>query len=155
MANPGDRCNIFQSIDELSEARTVQELVALLQPILHQLAYVAVTEGSVAATNEEWHDRFTDNLYEASASEHRQASLAQVRPPPVPAPVESRRAVSSSSSTTRKASGKPRRDAFPSDNVTHPGIPPAIRSRPAPGNLPASLMAIMNGSHHSLTEQDD
>jgi hypothetical protein len=155
MTNPGDRCNIFKDIDDLSEARTVQELTARLRPILNQLAYVAVTEGSVAATNEEWHEKFTDNLYEATADDHRQASLAQVRlPASAPPPV---RAASAAPASKRSASSsKPRnRDAFPSDNVAHPGIPPAVRSRPAPGNLPPSLMAIMNGSHPSFDERED
>ena len=120
----GSRCAIYDRIDTLDEARTVAELLRRLKPILNELAYYAVTgEAAVMETREEWHSQYTDALYGETSSDYKAGRATAGRAGPAP----------------RADGGRSERSQAP---------PPA--NRPRPGDLPASLRAIMNGSHASL-----
>ena len=95
----GERCGIFEDIDNLQEARTVAELVERLRPLLSELAYHAVSgEGAVLEAREEWRTEYGDALAQEASAE---------------------------------APGPPQRHQ-------------------ATNRLPASLLAIMRGTHPSL-----
>jgi hypothetical protein len=71
----GNRCVIYDRIDALEDARTVDELVQMLRPILQELAYYGVTgEAAVLEAHEEWHDTYTRRL--RTESDQDQASVA-------------------------------------------------------------------------------
>lgn len=137
MAN---RCAIYTQIDELSSARTLQELIAKLQPILSTLAFESVAgESSALAYQEEWHQQYTDKLYQETSA----ASSADARGARARESAEARR-----ESAPRAAAPNPSRGARRPQQA-----PPSNRSRP--GDLPASLAQILHGTHPSLTESDD
>lgn len=148
-----NQCDIYDQIDGLDEARTVAELVTKLKPILNRLAYVAVTgEGSVMDSHETWHDNFTDALYSAASSDHREGQLSNVMLPSAPAPVPK-------ATKPRKHAEKPIADHDPRLRTasTHGRNPvqQAPPARPAASSIPPSLLAIMEGRHPSLREPDD
>ena len=65
----GSPNNIYAKIEKLDEAKTVKELVSILKPILNELAYYSVTgDGAVMEMREDWHNTFTDYMYEAAGS---------------------------------------------------------------------------------------
>jgi hypothetical protein len=70
----GNRCVIYDEIEELSEARTVADLVRRLKPILSELAYYGVTgETAVLEAHEEWRSQYTDRLRDESTQPAAQA----------------------------------------------------------------------------------
>jgi hypothetical protein len=125
---------VDQQIDSLDEAKTVGELVARLKPILHQLSYyVTIGEGAVSEAHEEWHDEFTNRLYDAAGADFQEAQVKQ-----------SARKVTEAKKQEERPQ-KPMAKLIPRD---------APKNRPAKSNISPSLLAIMNGSHESLKEED-
>lgn len=121
----GNRCAIYDRIDALDEVRTVADLLRRLKPILNELAYYAVTgEAAVMETREEWHSQYTDALYGETSSDHKAGRAAGAG----------------------RAGPAPRADGGRGERAP----PPPPTNRPRPGDLPASLRAIMNGSHSSF-----
>ncbi len=77
---------LYSQIDRLGSARTVQELVRHLQPILEQLAYAATTgEADIIERHEEWHNEFADRLYQAAETDRQEVA----KPPPAAAKIRS------------------------------------------------------------------
>ena len=65
----GSKNNIYTKIEKLDEAKTVKELANMLKPILNELAYYTITgDGAVMEMHENWHNTFTDYMYEAAGS---------------------------------------------------------------------------------------
>ena len=162
MTSQEDQCKVFEEIDALSEARSVQDLVRRLQPILNRLAYVAVAEGSVMATHEEWHEKFTDRLYEAASNDRRappdmsggHGGHNGMGAPIAAAPRGASRSGSKGGSSAPRREGRDRDREALGDSFSVPGVQ-AVPRRQAAGSLPPSLAAIMNGTHTSLSERDD
>jgi len=144
LGSTGNRCVIYENIDALSEARTVADLVRRLKPILSELAYYAVTgEASVMETREEWHSQYADALYYESASDYNAASAGRAGPP---AGLPGRAGVPPAG----RPGAPPGARRHDRDEQRRPAPPPS--NRPRPGDIPSSLQAIMNGSHHSLKD---
>lgn len=144
LGSTGNRCGIYEKIDALDEARSVADLVRRLKPILSELAYYAVTgEASVMEAREEWHSQYADALYHESASEYNAARAA------VPAGRAGVSAGRAGGVPAGRPSGSPSRRRDRDERR-----PPPPSNRPRPGDIPSSLQAIMNGSHHSLKEDD-
>ena len=149
VGNTGNRCEIYEKIDALDEARSVSDLVKRLKPILGELAYYAVTgEGAVMDTREEWHNSYTNALYSEAASDH---SANQAQP-------SATRGTGSAHAPTNRGSGSAHapinRGSGSARAPTHQGSGSArapsngwasLPSRPHPRDLPPSLRAIMNG----------
>lgn len=121
----GERCEIYNQIDDLKKAASIQDLVRRLTPILDELAYHAVNgEAAVMDTRDEWHTEYAARLRgdigkEAAAKQQAAAGSTGARPP---------------SSTRRKHKA--------------PAAPP-------PSDLPSSLQRIMSGRHESFNPSDD
>jgi hypothetical protein len=156
----GAHCSIADQIDTLGEARTVGELAARLKPILDKLAYYAVTgEGAVLEAHETWHTMYTDRLYEAAGAD-RTAALATAGLPSTSTQTVIRRGgphADHEKGRTRgaRAPGKHSASAeggFGDSDERLPLAPPS--NRPRADNVPASLRAIMDGTHPSLREDD-
>ena len=147
LGSTGNRCGIYEKIDALDEARSVADLVRRLKPILSELAYYAVTgEASVMEAREEWHSQYADALYYESASEYNAAAGR--------AAVPAGRTGAPAGRTGAPAGAlapSPTRRRHDRDEQRRP---PPPSNRPRPGDIPSSLQAIMNGSHHSLKEDD-
>ena len=127
----GSRCAIYERIDALDEARTVADLLRRLKPILNELAYYAVTgEAAVMETREEWHSQYTDALYGETSSDHKAGRAAAAG-----------RAGPAARGDGTRSERSERSERAP--------LPPPT-NRPRPEDLPASLRAIMNGSHSSF-----
>jgi hypothetical protein len=153
----GNRCEIYEKIDALDEARTVADLVKRLKPILSELAYYAVTgEAAVMETREEWHSQYADALYGATASDFNADRAAAAAPRAAPARAASARAPAPSGAGRvdpgPARSGKGRGDGG-GERRHAQAAPPT--NRPRPGDIPPSLQAIMDGSHPSFKEDDD
>lgn len=161
----GNRCAIYDKIDALERAPTVAALVAQLRPILNELAYYAVTgEAAVNETHEEWHTTFTDRLYEAMGSDRSAAIARAGAPGAMPAPsstvlaraaeLDRARGQAGRRPQAKPAAGGGRTEGGFGDSADRlPPAPPGNRPRPG-GPIPSSLLAIMNGSHPSLREDD-
>jgi len=132
----GSRCKIYDKIDALDGARSVQDIVKCLKPILNELAYYAVTgEGAVMDTQEEWHTNFKEAL-------HEELGLEQKREEPAPKQTDEpprRKKKKKGGKKSRKSNKEPT---------------PAKESTSATGLTPA-LQAIMGGTHPSLNEDED
>lgn len=132
-SSPG-RCAIYEEIDSLAdcmnlpEANRLPTLIAATQAILNQMAYYMInSDGALLETQERWHDKYTDRLYEA-AGQARTEAVAQRAAAPIP---------------SGSIAGNDR-------------VPPAaIPVRRAPGDIPASLRRILNGSHESLRDDEN
>ena len=176
----GNRCVIYDRIDELGEARTVAELVQMLRPILQELAYYGVTgEAAVLEAHEEWHDTYTRRLRseseQASASVATSLARAPMRAEP-PARHSSSRELdsepparhsssssaarsrdSSSHSSSRDSGAHAAARAFSAHSAARASEPPSSRragvytpARINGSGLSQGLMSIMTGRHPSL-----
>ena len=154
----GRRCEIYEKIDALDEARTVADLAKRLQGILAELAYYAVTgEGAVVETHEEWRSQYADALYDAAASDANNDRVAATAAdalysaaPRAPAP--SRIAKTARAAKPGTGHGERPRTPAPPSGRLQAAPPTANRSRP--GDIPASLRTIMDGSHPSFKENE-
>ncbi len=139
----GDRCNIYNEIDDLSSARTQPELVAKLQKILSALAYDSVAgDASALAYQESWRTQYTDALYEetgaaAAADSRGQSSRRESTPRPAP-----------------RAANPPREQPRPQPRQQARAQQAPPSNRPRAGDLPLSLQQIFQGTHPTLTETD-
>jgi hypothetical protein len=128
--------SIYDHIDGLDSARTVADLVSRLKPILEELAYASeVGDGAVMKATEQWHSDYTDALYEETADDHARGPAAAPR---------DRNAKNAKTAQARSA---PHTDK-PMVVSQKKQLPPP--NRPNPGNIPPSLVAIMQGTHPSL-----
>ncbi|MFA6166488.1 MAG: hypothetical protein WC700_07735 [Gemmatimonadaceae bacterium] len=129
---------LSRQIDALDEAKTVSDLVAKLKPILHTLGYYAtMSDGAVIESHEEWHEGVTDMLYSGTNEDYTAAPVAQRAPPPVAQP-------------------KPKKKPLRADDVVRTPTfvaREAPKNRPPRGNVPPSLLAIMQGTHDTLREE--
>ena len=147
--------NIYTKIEKLDEAKTVKELLTLLKPILNELAYYSVTgDGAVMDIRENWHNTFTDYMYEAAGSniQPKQGQQVQQNQPHQPHQSHQSQQPHQPQSDLRQRS-QPQKT---SGHTTQPPQPPAQPkqqlNRPDPKYLPYSLSAIMNGTHSSFNE---
>ena len=131
---------IYPKIEKLDEAKTVKELVTLLKPILNELAYYSITgDGAVMEMREDWHNTFTDYMYEAAGS--------NVQPPQrqqQPQQQQMRQQPQQQMRQQSQMQSQPQMQAQPKQQQQ--------LNRPDPRNLPYSLSAIMNGTHSSFSE---
>jgi hypothetical protein len=122
--------SIYNLIDGLNDSKSIPDLVARLKPILEKLAYISeVGEGAAFQAHEQWHNEYTEALYEGTQGDYvadrenkrtQRAQPAQRQPP-------------QSHSGPRKQQAPP--------------------TRANPGDIPSSLLAIMNGTHPTLNER--
>lgn len=144
---------IYPKIEKLDEAKTVKELVALLKPILNELAYYSITgDGAVMEMREDWHNTFTDYMYEAAGS--------NVQPPQrQQQPQQQQQMRQQPQQQMRQQSQM--QSQMQAQMQAQPQMQPQMQAqpkqqqqlnRPDPRNLPYSLSAIMNGTHSSFSE---
>jgi len=123
----GNRCVIYNHIDDLSEARSVADLVRRLQPILSELAYYGVTgETAVLEAHEEWRTQYTDRLRSESTAPPAAGGGFGAAMPEAHEPAFSEPAA-------RPHRGSGRSSERPSSS--HSNRPPA---RPSPASEPSS-----------------
>ena len=173
----GNRCVIYDRIDALEDARTVDELVQMLRPILQELAYYGVTgEAAVLEAHEEWHDTYTRRL--RTESDQDQASVAtSLARAPAPSrhardgererarPSTSAGTHSSAHSSTGTHSSSAARAHSGAHSSAHSGAHSSARASEPPSSrragvytparinatgLSQGLMSIMTGRHPSL-----
>lgn len=78
----GNRCSIYSAIDGLDEARTVQDLVKRLKPILSELAYYGINgEAAILESREEWHTQYSGELQREGGAPLAAAQRAPAVPP--------------------------------------------------------------------------
>lgn len=94
-------------------------------------------------SQETWHEGFTDALYSAASSDHREGQLSSAA---APAPQKAAR--------PRKQTERDPRARAAATHSRGP-VQQAPPTRPPAGSLPPSLRAIMEGVHPSLREADD
>jgi hypothetical protein len=142
--------NLFENIEGLSECTTVAELVAKLKPILNAMAFYCVSsDGAVLETQEEWHGTFTDRLYEALGKDRKTAKAAQSTVSRAASPEDLRTAPLTSAAAQNAPIARPKKGRRGGARAA------PLPKRPAPSNIPASLQAIMDGTHPSLAEKED
>ena len=139
----GNRCVIYDRIDELGEARTVAELVQLLRPILQELAYYGVTgEAAVLEAHEEWHDTYTRRLRTESDQESASVATSLARAPAR----ERAEPPARHSRDSERAHPSARASELPSSRRAGVYTPARINA----SGLSHGLMSIMTGRHPSL-----
>jgi len=156
----GNRCNIYEFIDKIKDAKSFEEAKPFLIPLLELCAYVIVqSDAAVLEDHEAWRDTFAGRLREAAA---QQSGGSNFPPPaynapaygaPVPVPGNPRIHASSGGGAPRKPPGaKPPPKA---GGVNESDGRLAVRSaRPPHQGIPPSLQSIMNGTHPSLHNDD-
>jgi len=150
----GNRCIIYNHIDDLSEARSVADLVRRLQPILSELAYYGVTgETAVLEAHEEWRTQYTDRLRSESTAPPAAGGGFGAAPPESHEPAFSEPAArphrSGRSSERPSSSHSNRAPARPSQAPARPSLAPTRPSQaPArPGQAPARPGLQESDSH--------
>jgi hypothetical protein len=166
----GNRCVIYDRIDALEDARTVDELVQMLRPILQELAYYGVTgEAAVLEAHEEWHDTYTRRLRTESDQDQASVATSLAR-----APAPSRHArdgererarPSTSAGGTHSSTGTHSSSAARAHSGAHSSAHSSARASEPPSSrragvytparinatgLSQGLMSIMTGRHPSL-----
>jgi len=147
-------------IDALSETADHAEMVTALQKVLRTMAfYVSQSEAAVLEYREAWHDSYTDALYlDAGSREAQEQSASGVkrfqqrdRNQLATEAARPRTRVGTSAATLYSGAERAalQRAALQSAAVEKTA---AARSRQA--SIPASLRAIMAGSHPSFRETD-
>jgi hypothetical protein len=149
---------IYDRIDNLDGAKTVQDLAARIKPILEELAYMAqVGDGAAFQAHEQWHDDYTDLLYQGTEKEYKKTQHKNVPTDSVSGPVPK----ISASGPAPKASAPVTRRRDPPEFVDDPYAmvhslaqprqqkPP---TRPSPDAISPSLRSILDGSHPTLRE---
>ena len=145
---------LHKDINALSKTKSHEELVASLQKILRTMTfYISQSEGVILEQREQWHDEYTDALYEDAASRVGPVTVA-------PTPAER------GPSSERR--GRKHRDDRSEDYLSRSGLSPDERlsrqrqaltassaTRGIPSNIPDSLKAILNGTHPSFREEDN
>lgn len=134
--------NLVHDIDALSATTTHHKLVVEIQKILHTIAYyISQSEAAILECREGWHDEYTKALY------HDAGKSSVVAPNGGCS--ERRTAVSE-----RKTKSRAGRRGSASRGVGAKSTRrPATRTeaaRPYQANIPASLRAIMDGTHPSF-----
>jgi hypothetical protein len=158
----GSRDNIYDKIDGLSKCETMSQLIPKLQAILSNMAYYVInSDGAILETHEEWQTDFTERLRsdvgamkDAKKLSARQQRGPRASPPGDALDSESIELAGEISLAEPVAPVKPTR-AKPKKSREKGPAPPG-GARPAQlEDVPASLLAIMNGSHPSLRQEDD
>lgn len=154
----GNRCNIYEFIDKIKEAKSLEELKTYLVPMLELCAYVIVqSDAAVLEDHENWRDTFAGRLREAAAQSgggggggFPPAVYAAPSPPPGNARIH--HAPAGPGGGSKKISGaKPPKNGGLGETDGRL----AVRApRPSHQNIPASLQSIMNGTHPSLHNDD-
>lgn len=170
--------HLNRDIDALSDTASLEELAAATQKVLRTMAfYVSQSEAAVLEYREAWHDDYTDALY-ADAGKSRGGAAVSASVGRSDTTASAARLAGSRSE--RKTGGKGRRGgrgrgssaASSREEVeamieasraetrarveaAHQGaVQRTASARPARANVPASLQAIMDGSHPSFKESD-
>jgi hypothetical protein len=125
-------------IQLLAQAATLDELRAQLVPILNELAFHSVVLGGGSETLEKWHDEHTDALYGDTARDFAEGQ--QMREAAQAADVREGAASSPTASARGGPGLEPGLPSWPKDPYQRP--PPV--NRPAPGEVPASLQALLD-----------
>jgi hypothetical protein len=160
-----NRCDIYTKIDSLDSARSLPELTKQLKVILNELAYYAVTgEGAVMESHEQWREEYTDALY-SGASSHGGGAAPSVSRPSVDSVGVGKKKGNSTAPKARKAQSNNNSDSVAAWDNPNAGVeiespvehrrtaaPPT--NRPRAEDIPASLRAIMEGTHPSLHGKD-
>ncbi len=145
----GNRCNIYEFIDKIKDAKSFEEAKQYLVPLLELCAYVIVqSDAAVLEDHENWRDTFAGRLREATAQSGGGAAYSA----PSPIPANTRVHVSGSSQKKYLGAAKPPKTSGMNESD---GRLVVRSARPPSGqNLPASLQSIMNGTHPSLNNDD-
>ncbi len=147
----GNRCNIYEYIDKIKDAKSFEEAKPFLIPMLELCAYVIVqSDAAVLEDHENWRDMFAGRLREAAAQSGG-GNQPMAYSAPSPAPGNARIHAPPGSGQQKKALGgrSPKTSGM---NESDGRL--AVRSARPSHNIPASLQSIMNGTHPSLTNDD-
>ena len=135
--------NLATDIGGISDAHDLKDLAARVQKVLFTMAYyISQSEGAVLELHEGWHDGFADALYEAAGAARGEKSTER-RSGPREAREDSLLAGAKSADERRTARSGHRK-----------AVQKTEHGRPKAGNVPSSLLAIMNGTHPSFREDD-
>ena len=150
----GKRSTLHERIDQMEKAETVTDLLKYLIPTLRELAYRSTVPGGADAAIEDWHDRFTDKLYEEATA----AYLANKDEADARADCTKARLEAASRGEADPAASESRASAEPA-GVAYSMIQPAPPIRPPPEKVPDSLLALLrendDGSYSGESSSDD
>jgi len=145
-----DRCAITDLIDSLGPVND-PSFLPKLKEILNMLAYEYVAgETSALAYHEEWRQQYTDRLYEETGADHAKGMQKTSRHE---SRHDSRQYEAKMRENDREAGIRDSsiRDAPPRRRPQQ--APPSNRPRGDIASMPASLRAILEGTHKSLNEE--
>jgi hypothetical protein len=152
----GNRCNIYEFIDKIKEAKSFEEAKAYLVPLLELCAYVIVqSDAAVLEDHENWRDTFAGRLREAAATQsggNPPMPYGAPGPSPGNARVHAATGGAASGGSQKLVGGRPPKASGLGESDGRLGV--RSTRPPAHQNLPHSLLSIMNGSHPSLHNDD-
>src|SRR3990172_12309184 len=77
----GNRCNIYEFIDKIKDAKSFEEAKPFLIPLLELCAYVIVqSDAAVLEDHEAWRDTFAGRLREAAAQQSGGGNMGSLDP---------------------------------------------------------------------------
>lgn len=148
----GSRCTIYKKIDALEDCTTLKQYHAMLKPILEEMAFYMInSEGVVSEDQEEWHEEYTGRLFTEAGKERKAKRSAPTAPPPVVEEASSVSRARPHSGPGGRSGRMPPRDDAPTRKKPLGPMP----TRPVASDVPASLRAILDGTHASFRESDD
>lgn len=138
-----------KKIADLSKTRTHDELVRELQVILRQLAYYASqSETAVNDYREQWHDDYTNSLYEDAGLPPTGSEGGRKKTSSHSASAAAAGASETSEEARREARRKERHQAHQKQ------VKRTAKRRPREADVPASLRRILEATEDSSSDSD-